>query len=104
VDIPLPDDREAITTVELELKYAGYLARERAGASRLRAMGDFALPLDAPYLAMLSLSTEARHKLDARRPASLAQAAAIPGVNPSDLQNLVLEIERARLAAAAHSR
>lgn len=100
VDIPLPDDREAVTTVELELKYAGYFARERAGAVRLRTMGDFALPLDAPYLAMLSLSTEARHKLDARRPVSLAQAAAIPGVNPSDLQNLVLEIERARLAAA----
>lgn len=104
VDIPLPDDREAVTTVELEFKYAGYFARERASASRLRAMGDFALPLDAPYLAMLSLSTEARHKLDARRPVSLAQAAAIPGVNPSDLQNLVLEIERVRLAAAALAR
>jgi tRNA uridine 5-carboxymethylaminomethyl modification enzyme len=62
----------------------------------MRAMGAFALPQDAGYAGMRSLSTEARHKLAARRPVTLAQAAMISGVSPSDIQNLVLEIERAR--------
>jgi tRNA uridine 5-carboxymethylaminomethyl modification enzyme len=43
---------------------------------------------------MRTLSVEARQKLTARRPATLAQAAGIPGVTPADLQNLVLEVER----------
>lgn len=94
--VPRPEDSESLVSVELELKYSGYFERERANAERMRSMGSFALPIDAAYESMKSLSTEARHKLDARRPVSLAQAATIPGVSPSDLQNLVLEIERAR--------
>jgi tRNA uridine 5-carboxymethylaminomethyl modification enzyme len=88
--------REAVTTVELELKYAGYFAKEREAADRLKGMAEYALPLDAPYEAMRTLSTESRQKLAARKPSSLAQAASIPGVSPADLQNLVLEIERSR--------
>jgi len=48
---------------------------------------------------MRSLSFEARQKLAALRPATLAQASRIPGVSPSDLQNLVLEIEKRRRLA-----
>ena len=59
-------------------------------------MGAFALPTDAPYHAMMTLSVESRQKLTARRPASLAQASSVPGVTPADLQNLILEIERLR--------
>ena len=88
--------REAVTTVELELKYAGYFEKERQAADRMKRMGGFALPPDAAYEGMLTLSTESRQKLAARRPLSLAQAASIPGVSPADLQNLVLEIERSR--------
>ena len=99
--ISVSADMEALTTVELELKYAGYFERERAGAERLRSMGQYPLPHDAPYARMKSLSTEARHKLATRRPVTLAQAATIPGVSPADLQNLILELERARLAEAA---
>lgn len=87
---------EAVRTAELELKYAGYFARERAAAERLRRMRDLALPAEAPYAEMRTLSVEARQKLAARRPATLAQAASIPGVSPADLQNLVLEVERWR--------
>jgi tRNA uridine 5-carboxymethylaminomethyl modification enzyme len=92
-------DGEVRATVELELKYAGYFARERASAQRIQAMGAFALPENAGYADMRSLSTEARHKLAVRKPVTLAQAAMIPGVSPSDIQNLVLEIERARTPA-----
>lgn len=94
------DDGEVRATVELELKYAGYFARERASAQRIQAMGAFVLPGDARYAGMRSLSTEARQKLAARKPVTLAQAAMIPGVSPSDIQNLVLEVERARTPAA----
>jgi tRNA U34 5-carboxymethylaminomethyl modifying enzyme MnmG/GidA len=93
--------REALVTAELELKYAGYFERERVQAERLRRLGDIALDPDLAYPEMRSLSFEARQKLAAIRPRSVAQAARIPGVSPTDLQNLVLEIDRRRRAAAA---
>ncbi len=94
---------DAIITTELELKYEGYFARERDQAAKLRRMGQFALGTDTPYGEMQSLSFEARQKLAHIRPSTLAQAARIPGVSPTDLQNLVIEIEkrRRRLADAA---
>ncbi len=93
-------DRDALITAELELKYAGYFARERVQAEKIRRMGDFPLPPALPYEELRSLSTEARQKLGALRPRTLAQASRVPGVSPNDLQNLVLEVERRRLAAA----
>jgi len=95
--------REAVRAADLEIKYAGYFARERTAAARLQRMGEVPLPEDAVYLAMRSLSVEARQKLAARRPATLAQAASIPGVSPADLQNLVLEVERHRLTRVSSS-
>ena len=89
-------DRDAITTVDLELKYSGYFERERAQAERLRELRDFQLSPDLPYGEFQGLSMEARQKLSFRRPDTLAQAASIPGVSPSDLQNLIIEVERRR--------
>lgn len=91
---------EALITADLEIKYAGYFERERAQADRMRRMGDFSLDADLEYDEMRSLSLEARQKLSNLRPRSLAQASRIPGVSPSDLQNLVIEIERRRRLAA----
>ena len=96
-DIPF----EALTTVELEIKYDGYFKRERIAVDRMKRMGEFVLPDDAPYELFKTLSVESRQKLAHRRPATLAQAASIPGVNPSDLQNLILEIEKLRGARTA---
>jgi len=93
-------DDEIWTSAEIELKYEGYLARERDAAKRLVELANFALPVDLPYSDIRSLSTEARQKLGATRPSSLAQAGRIPGVSPSDLQNLVFEVVRRRSAAA----
>ena len=91
---------EALVTADLEIKYAGYFERERVQAERMRRMGDFSLPADLEYDGMRSLSFEARQKLSSLRPGSLAQASRIPGVSPSDLQNLVIEVERRRRLAA----
>ena len=93
-------DDEALITADLEIKYAGYFERERAQANRMRNMGEFSLDPDLEYGEMRSLSFEARQKLSNLRPSSLAQASRIPGVSPSDLQNLVIEIERRRRMAA----
>jgi tRNA uridine 5-carboxymethylaminomethyl modification enzyme len=87
--------RDATITAELEIKYGGYFERERVQADKMRRMGTFALG-ELPYGEMRSLSVEARQKLAAHGPATLAQASRIPGVSPSDLQNLVLEVERRR--------
>jgi tRNA uridine 5-carboxymethylaminomethyl modification enzyme len=81
-------------SAEVEIKYEGYLHRERQAATKLAEMAHFRLPADLAYLEFSSLSTESRQKLDRVRPASLAQAGRIPGVSPADLQNLVLEVVR----------
>jgi tRNA uridine 5-carboxymethylaminomethyl modification enzyme len=87
---------EGIISSELEIKYAGYFERERLQADRMKQMGDFPIPLDLPYAEMNSLSYEARQKLEAIQPRTLAQASRIPGVSPSDIQNLVIEVGRNR--------
>jgi tRNA uridine 5-carboxymethylaminomethyl modification enzyme len=94
---------DALVTTELELKYDGYFERERSQADKIRRMGEFALDDVLPYAEMRSLSTEARQKLAAIRPRTLAQASRIPGVSASDLQNLVIEVERHRRVAAQNA-
>ena len=92
---------EAATAVELELKYSGYFVRERLQAQQLRRMADFTLEAGLPYESMTSLSIEARQKLAARQPQTIAQASSIPGINPTDLQNLVIEAARLRRRTGA---
>ena len=87
-------DPDALAAVEMEIKYAGYVSKERARAERLLRQAEFRLPADLPYSELNSLSTEARQKLERIRPATLAQAARIPGVAPSDLQNLMMEVRK----------
>jgi tRNA uridine 5-carboxymethylaminomethyl modification enzyme len=90
------DLAEALTGAEMELRYAGYLDRERERSEALHRQRDFLLPADLPYAELHSLSTEARHKLERIRPENLGQAAGIPGVSPSDLQNLMVEVRKRR--------
>jgi tRNA uridine 5-carboxymethylaminomethyl modification enzyme len=87
---------EVLHGVEVELKYAGYVQRERERAERLRAQAEFLLPEDLPFHGFRTLATEAREKLARIKPAHLAQASRIPGVSPADVQNLVLEVKRWR--------
>jgi tRNA uridine 5-carboxymethylaminomethyl modification enzyme len=95
-DIPA----EAVIAAEIEIKYDGYLAREREAAARLAELASFILPADLPYLELRTLATEARQKLDRVRPSSLAQAARVPGVTPNDLHSLILEATRWRRRVA----
>jgi len=94
VDVGQDLDPAAVLSTELEIKYAGYFDRERIQADKIKRMGEFSLPGDLDYARMASLTLEARHKLTAIRPRSLAQVSRIPGVSPNDIQNLVIEVER----------
>ena len=100
VGIAVSADDAAVMSAGIELKYDGYLVREREAAARLAELASFVLPGDLPYLDFKSLATEARQKLDRIRPSSLAQAARIPGVSPSDLHNLIVETARWRRQVA----
>jgi tRNA uridine 5-carboxymethylaminomethyl modification enzyme len=99
VGTALPVD--AVVSTELELKYAGYFQRERIQADKLRRLGGFPLDPTLPYEDFRSLSFEARQKLSRLRPRTLAQAAGVPGVSPTDIQNLVIEVEKRRPASTA---
>jgi tRNA uridine 5-carboxymethylaminomethyl modification enzyme len=88
---------EALVTAEMEEKYGGYLQRERERAEALHRQADFSLPDDIPYPELVTLSFEARQKLERVRPATLAQAGRISGVSPADLQNLVMEVRKRNL-------
>ncbi|HEX9710122.1 MAG TPA: tRNA uridine-5-carboxymethylaminomethyl(34) synthesis enzyme MnmG, partial [Candidatus Thermoplasmatota archaeon] len=98
---PLEDrDRELLAAVEVEVKYEGYVARERERADTLREQAGFRIPADLPYPELRTLSAEAREKLAKVRPGTLAQAGRVPGVSPADLQNLILEVRRLRRQGA----
>ena len=93
---------ESLLSAELGIKYSGYFAREKAQADRMKSMGGFLLPPDVAYSAMKSLSSEARQKLTAIQPRTLAHAPRIPGGSPSDIQNFVIEVEKKRTRVGAH--
>ncbi|MGB5303214.1 MAG: tRNA uridine-5-carboxymethylaminomethyl(34) synthesis enzyme MnmG [Gemmatimonadota bacterium] len=85
---------DALTVVEMEIKYEGYIRREEERARALAEREDQPLPVNAPYLEFQSLSYEARQKLASVRPRTIGQAGRIPGVSPSDLQNLLVEVRK----------
>lgn len=77
-----------------ELRYAGYIDRQTEQVERQRRLEDVTLPDDLDYLALSGLPLEAREKLHAVRPRSLGQASRIPGVNPTDVNVLLIHLRR----------
>ena len=80
----------------IELRYRGYIERERQAAERLGELEEFEIPESLAFAEVTTLSSEAREKLARQRPRSLGAAGRIPGVSPSDLQNLVFEVIKQR--------
>jgi len=87
---------EVIQWAAIEIRYSGYLERERQSAERLLEMEAFDLPGDIPYPELNGLAIEARQKLARIRPRTLGHASRVPGVSPSDLQSLVFEVLKRR--------
>lgn len=76
------------TTVETELKYAGYISQQLRQIERLKSSQDRGLPADLDYRAIPGLSSEIRQKLERVRPSTLGQASRIPGVTPAAISVL----------------
>lgn len=90
----IPDNLRAETmeAAEILIKYKGYIERERQTADRNLRLENVRIPGGIDYSSISSISTEARQKLEARRPATLGQASRIPGVSPADISILTLLI------------
>lgn len=85
---------EIIEAAEVRMKYAGYIMREREIADKMQRLEDIRIRGRFDYDTLLSLSTEARQKLKRIDPETLAQASRIPGVSPSDINVLLVLLNR----------
>jgi len=85
---------EVVAAVEISVKYAGYLQREKDMADKLTRLDHIQLSPEFDYLKLTSMSIEARQKLSKIRPATVGQASRISGVNPSDISILLIHIGR----------
>lgn len=85
---------QSIESVEVLLKYEGYIERERRLADKMLRLENIRIADHFDYSRITQLSTEARMKLSAIRPVTLAQASRIPGVSPSDISVLLVLLGR----------
>ena len=92
----LPDNRreEIVEAAEILIKYRGYIEREQANVEKLHRLENVKIPNNIDYSTVTALSTEARQKLEKQRPSTLGQASRIPGVSPSDVNILLLLMNR----------
>ena len=88
------DREETLEAAEIEMKYHGYIARERALADKMQRLENIKIKGRFNYESLTQLSTEARQKLSAINPETLAQAGRIPGVSPSDISVLLVLLGR----------
>lgn len=88
------DAEETIEAAEIEMKYHGYIARERAMADKMQRLENIKIRGHFDYDCITQLSTEARQKLTSIDPETLAQASRIPGVSPSDISVLLVLMGR----------
>ena len=98
IDKDRPDlPRSVAVTAEVQVKYEGYLRRERAEAERHKRLEEKLLPADIDYSALTGLRLEAIEKLSKIRPQNLGQAARISGVNPADISVLMIYLSSKRV-------
>ena len=88
------DREEIIEAAEIEMKYSGYISRERAMAEKMQRLEAIRIRGRFNYAELTQISTEGRQKLAAIDPETLAQASRIPGVSPSDISVLLVLLGR----------
>ena len=94
-DTSRPELPEAVTEeVEIQIKYAGYLARQEKQVAEFKKEESRLLPDDIDYDSIGGLRLEARQKLSAIRPMSIGQAGRISGVSPADIAVLLIWLEQ----------
>ncbi len=85
---------DAVEQVEVSVKYAGYIDKEKANANKLTRLEHVKIPEGFDYTKLKSLSFEAREKLEAVKPSTVSQASRISGVSPSDISILLVHLGR----------
>jgi tRNA uridine 5-carboxymethylaminomethyl modification enzyme len=85
---------EEIEQAEIQIKYSGYIDRERANADKLTRLEYIKIPQDFDYSKLVSMSLEAREKLKKIKPVTIAQASRVSGVSPSDISVLLVYLGR----------
>ena len=90
----LLNDIEVLESLEIEIKYSGYIERERKIADKIKRLEEIDIPDKFNYSNLKSLSTEARMKLNKIKPATIGQASRISGVSPSDINILLIHFGR----------
>jgi len=86
--------KEELESTEIEIKYAGYIEKEKNNADKLNRLEDIRIPENFNYDKLTSLSFESREKLKKIRPTSLSQASRISGVSPADISILLIYMGR----------
>ncbi len=86
--------RDVLEQAEIQVKYAGYIEKEKNNADKLQRLEHVKIPANFDYSALKSLSYEAREKLENIKPVSIAQASRISGVSPSDISVLLVFLGR----------
>jgi len=79
-----------IKQVEIDIKYAGYIEREKKRIEKVRLLEQQEIPVDTDYWKIDTISYESREKLSRIRPENIAQAARIPGISPADIAILAI--------------
>ena len=87
-------DREVIEQTEIQVKYAGYIAKEKNNADKLNRLERVKIPPNFDYSRLKSMSMEARQKLTAIQPVTISQASRISGVSPNDISVLLVYLGR----------
>lgn len=92
--VPATDDRRAVEQVQVQIKYAGYIARQQGEIDRLVQQEGTPIPSDLDYQSVAGLSNEICQKLMAARPTTLARAGRISGVTPAALSLLLVHLKK----------
>jgi tRNA uridine 5-carboxymethylaminomethyl modification enzyme len=85
---------EELEQTEIQVKYAGYIQKEKNNADKLNRLEGIKIPKSFDYSKLKSLSYEAREKLKAVQPATVSQASRISGVSPNDISVLLVYMGR----------
>ena len=87
-------DKEILEQAEIQVKYSGYIEKERNNADKLTRLEDVKIPENFDYNKIKSMSIEAKQKLSKIRPVTISQASRISGVSPSDISVLLIYMGR----------
>ena len=87
-------DNEIIEQTEIQVKYSGYIAKEKNNADKLTRLENIRIPDNFDYSKLKSMSMEAREKLNKIQPVTISQASRVSGVSPADISVLLVYLGR----------